>query len=242
MGSPALNDVVDDVRMFVRIDSIDGPGKILGRAGPCFTRPVPFSGAPAGLPGLVIAGSMEFDEDDLARLEAQGMLISTITHEMGHVLGFGTLWEHFGLLENPSFGEGRDPSADVHFTGPLAIAAFDRSGGASYRGAVVPLQSGGVLGQADSHWRESVFENELMTPFLSGGVEPFSVITIESMADLGYEVDPTAADNYRISSAGGQSVAADRGIVVDLGDDILRMPIHIMSRKGRLLRTIHPRR
>lgn len=238
-GSPALTDVVDDVRMFVRIDSIDGPGKILGKAGPCFARPVPFEGV--DLPGLVIAGTMEFDEDDLPRLEAQGILVSTITHEMGHVLGFGTLWENFELLANPSVGG--NPSADTHFTGPLARAAFESSGGRNYRGgAIVPLENGGDLGSADSHWRESVFENELMTPFLSAGLEPFSVVTIESMADLGYEVDPTAADNFRIGGAGDPGVAADRGTVVHLGDDILRMPIHVMSRKGRLLRTIHPRR
>ena len=239
-GSPALDNLVDDVRMFVRIDSIDGPGNILGRAGPCYARPVPFEGA-EGLPGLVIAGFMEFDEDDLPRLEAQGILVSTITHEMGHVLGFGIIWDSFGLIENPSVGG--NPSADTHFTGPLARAAFESAGGRNYRGgAIVPLENGGKQGSADSHWRESVFENELMTPFLSAGIEPFSRITIESMADLGYEVDPSVADNYRIGGAGSAAQGVARGPVVDLGDDILRMPIHVMSRKGRLVRTVYPRR
>lgn len=239
-GSPALNDVVDDVRMFVRIDSIDGPGKILARAGPCAARPVPFLGA-QHLPGLVIAGSMEFDEDDLPRLEAQGILVSTVTHEMGHVLGFGTLWDNFNLLANPSVGG--NPAADTHFTGPLAQGAFEAAGGQNYRrGAIVPVESGGERGSADSHWRESVFENELMTPFLSAGLEPFSRITIESMADLGYEVDPSVADSYRITGAGGAfGDATDRGPVVHLGDDILRLPIHVMSRKGRLIQIVYPK-
>ena len=33
-GRPAINDVIDDVRMYVRIDSIDGPGEILAMGGP----------------------------------------------------------------------------------------------------------------------------------------------------------------------------------------------------------------
>ncbi|MCY3548601.1 MAG: hypothetical protein OXH49_17130 [Gemmatimonadetes bacterium] len=235
-GTPAINDVVDDIRMFVRIDSIDGPGTILGRAGPCIARRVPFEAAP-DLPGPVVVGVMEFDEDDLPRLEAAGTLVSTITHEMGHVLGFGTMWEDYELIQNPSVGG--NPSADTHFTGPLARAAFESAGGRNYRGgASVPLENGGNRGSADSHWRESVFERELMTPFLSAGIEPFSAITIESMADIGYEVDPTVADRYRIT---GGAPAADQGPVVYLGDDILRMPISVVDRQGRVVRVLRPR-
>ena len=233
-GSPALNDVVDDVRMFVRIDSIDGPGGILGRAGPCFTRLVPFEGAP-DLPGLVIAGAMEFDEDDLNRLEALGTLSATITHEMAHVLGFGTLWENFDLVHNLALD---NPGADTYFSGPLAREAFDSRGGRSYRGGFkIPVENSGDRGSTDSHWRESVMGNELMTPFLAASLEPLSLVTIESMADLGYEVDPTVADNYRVSG----DVAPDAGPVVFLGDDILRMPIRVMGRDGRVLRVIPPR-
>lgn len=234
-GSPALNDVVDDVRMFVRIDSIDGPGGILGRAGPCFSRVVPFTGA-QHLPGLVIAGAMEFDEDDLNRLEALGILSATITHEMAHVLGFGTLWENFELVHNLAQD---NPGADTYFSGPLARVAFDNRGGRSYRGGVkIPVENSGNQGSTDSHWRESVMGNELMTPFLSANLEPLSLVTIESMADLGYEVDPRVADNYRVT--GG--VAPDQGPVVYLGDDILRMPIRVMGRDGRVLRVIPPLR
>ena len=35
---------------------------------------------------------MSFDTADLARMEADGSLTDVILHEMGHVLGFGTLW------------------------------------------------------------------------------------------------------------------------------------------------------
>ncbi len=239
-GSPVVDDVVDDVRMFVSIDSIDGPGNILARAGPCSYRITRFEGYP-DIPRSVIAGGMEFDEDDLPRLSAQGILVSTVTHEMGHVLGFGTMWDVFDLLENPS--RTGNPNADTHFTGPLARRAFESAGGRYYRGgAIVPVESGGAPGQADSHWRESVFENELMTPFLSAGIEPFSAVTIEAMADLGYSVDPSVADRYRISGAGAAGMAVTRGPVIDLSNDIADYPVMLIDQKGRLVRTVYPRR
>lgn len=238
--SPLTNDVIDDVRMFVRIDSIDGPGQILARAGPCFSRIVRFEGYPE-IPRSVIVGSMEFDEDDLNRLSAQGILVSTVLHEMGHVLGFGTMWDRFDLLENPSTGG--NPNADTHFTGPLATRAFERAGGRNYRGgAIVPVENGGERGSADSHWRESVLGNELMTPFLSAGIEPFSVITIEAMADLGFSVDPTVADNYRVSAAAAVRADLDPESVIDLSNDIADYPITFIDQKGRIVRTVYPRR
>ena len=39
---------------------------------------------------------MSFDTDDLSRMEQDGSLIDVIIHEMGHVLGIGTLWELTG--------------------------------------------------------------------------------------------------------------------------------------------------
>ena len=41
---------------------------------------------------------MSFDTADLASMEADGTLVDVITHEMGHVIGIGTIWEDKGLL------------------------------------------------------------------------------------------------------------------------------------------------
>jgi hypothetical protein len=55
---------------------------------------------------------MEFDIGDLNRMEADGSLLSVIIHEMGHVIGIGTLWNLKDLLlgagtSNPMFtGDG----------------------------------------------------------------------------------------------------------------------------------------
>ena len=41
---------------------------------------------------------MQFDSDDLAALAAAGDLLPVVLHEMGHVLGIGTIWERKELL------------------------------------------------------------------------------------------------------------------------------------------------
>lgn len=96
---PAFDDRIDDLVIFARFTHIDGPGGVLGQAGPCGFR----SGTL--MPAL---GAMEFDVDDLASIEGLGLLEATILHEMGHVLGFGILWDATGLLVNPA-----DPAAGI---------------------------------------------------------------------------------------------------------------------------------
>ena len=234
-GSPAIaaGETIDDTRIYVTIDSIDGAGGILGRAAPCFTRIARFATS-EDIPKEIIMGFIELDEDDVNRLEAQGGLISTVTHEFGHVLGVGTLWDDF--LRDPSVDG--NANADTHFDGPLTLAAFNAIGGRSYRGAKVPVQSGGERGSSDSHWRESVFGIELMTPYIELGPQPLSRITVESLADIGYEVNLTAADQYRVSGA----MAQTDGPVIFLGDDIARIPLRVFDQKGRLVKVVPPLR
>ena len=64
------------------------------------------AGAAALLPAK---GVMFFDTADLAEMEREGTLNDVITHEMGHVLGIGTIWRDKGLLA----GSGTERS-DVH--------------------------------------------------------------------------------------------------------------------------------
>ena len=132
------------------------------------------------LPAL---GSMRFDTDDLSSLEAQGLLDEVIKHEMGHVLGIGTLWGagQLGLTVDPTSVGG--PLMDTYFQGAAAIEAFDRIGGTTYNlGAKVPLENDFVtfpsLGSLNTHWREGVFTNELMTPSINNGANPVSIVSI----------------------------------------------------------------
>ena len=231
-GSPQVSDVVDDLRVFVTIDSIDGVGGILGSSSICSIRTYPFTGATAYLQPVL--GAMVLDEDDVARMEADGTLLSVVTHELAHVLGFSNVvWDLHDRLRNPSLPS--SPNADTHFEGPLAIPAFDAAGGVGYGRAKVPVQNGAESGSSDSHWRQSVFEDEMMTPFLTGNSQPMSLITIESLYDLGYETNPAEAESYTLSSAGMAGMALPRGPVVDLRNDIMQIPIRVfvLPWKGR---------
>jgi hypothetical protein len=58
----------------------------------------------------------------------------------------------------------------------------------------VPVEGTGGPGTADSHWRESVFANELMTGFIGGNNNPLSKVTSRSLLDLGYAIDDATAD------------------------------------------------
>ena len=231
-GSPAVSDVVDDIRVFVTIDSIDGAGGVVARSGPCWVRPYPLEGG-EGIWLQPSLAALILDEDDLAGIEEEELLEPFMTHEMAHALGFVPgLWDRHDRLRDPSLPN--SPDADPHFEGPRTIAAFDAAGGGGYEGAKVPLESGARAGISDSHWRASVFGDELMTPYLTGDSQPLSLITLESLYDLGYEIDPGKADSFSLSLGRKREMRPDRRRVFDLHNDVLAIPV-------RLLRT-DPRR
>lgn len=216
---PAINETVDDLVIYAVLQPIDGEFGILGQAGPCLVR---------SATGLTIVGRMQFDTADLPRLETNGTLDAVILHEMGHVLGFGSLWTNFGLLADAVGSGGTDP----HFLGADARTAFDQVGGAGYAGAKVPVANTGGPGSQDSHWRESVFAAELMTPVINGaGFNPLSRVTISSLADLGYATNPSGADAYTL----GTTVRAQLGGAEErLGSDILQVPVYAVDPGGAL--------
>jgi hypothetical protein len=233
---PAINEMVDDVVIYVELKFIDGPSGILGQAGPCTSRSSTLHTA---------VGVMVFDTTDLSKLEADGQLEDVILHEMGHVLGIGTQWDNRGFLQLPS-DTAPAPIVDTYFSGPLAIAAFDDMGGGTYVGNKVPAENDNTkfgLGSLNGHWRDSVFVTELMTPLLNGGVpNPLTVVTAASLADLSYVVNYGESDTYVLPSAPFASVApAGSGNDLLLVNDIWRGPIFVLSPTGRIERVIRPR-
>jgi Leishmanolysin/Bacterial Ig-like domain (group 2) len=221
--NPATSGPFDDVTIFVTIEPIDGVGSVLGQAGPCFIR----------VPGdLTVIGRMQFDEDDVEALEQEGSLPKVILHEMGHVLGFGTLWDGLGLLADASEPDPSPPLADTHFTGAQAIAAFDEAGGADYPDAKVPVMNVGGAGTVNSHWRDGVFDPELMTGFLDAGPAVLSAVTIASLADLGYTVDISQADPFTFNPS--LRVAGPRRGRL-LVNDIISDPIRRVDLNGRIV-------
>lgn len=181
---------IDDVLIVANVKALDGPGGLLGQAGWRLRR-----NAGEQLPAV---GCMEFDSDDVTLLAKAGQLQETITHEMGHVLGFGTLWKDKNLLSGggPENGCGATPS----FTGANAKSEYAALGGSGD----IPVEGsadGSGVGTCDSHWRETTFKTELMTGFLNDGVvNPISRMTIASMKDLGYVVNVAAGEVYSLNT------------------------------------------
>jgi hypothetical protein len=220
--NPETQGPFDDLIIFVTIEEIDGEDGILGQAGPCFVR----------VPGdLTVIGRMTFDEADMLALEADGSLQAVILHEMGHVLGFGTLWASAGLLEDPA--DTQNPgAADPHFTGAQAIIAFNAGGGTTYTGAKVPVMDVGGAGTINSHWRDQVFDAELMTGFLNNGVNPLSAITVRSLEDLGYKVSVAGADAFALNPT---FRIAGQGRGRQMINDIITEPIRRIDANGRVV-------
>jgi hypothetical protein len=189
----SFSEGIDDVIVFASVGAIDGPGSILAFSGPCGIR-----GTLGSANQQTFIGVMKFDSDDIDRMIAQGNLTDVIQHEMLHVVGIGTLWGVYGLIE----GAGTE---STRFTGSFGVGACIELGGALVCPNSVPLENLGGPGTADGHWRESVFRTELMTGFITtpfpgftGVLNPLSAMSIQSLADLGYVVNPAAADPYTI--------------------------------------------
>ena len=230
--------VVDDLLIYADVREIDGLGGIFAGAGPCQIRQ---EGA------LPVVGVMFFDIEDMVGLEEQEEgrhLDGTILHEMAHVMGFGSLWEYLGLLQDPVDPSQATGNEDPHFVGDSAIKAFNEIGGDEYTGGEpVPAENLGGAGVVNGHWREFVFRTELMTPFLNGGVpNPLSVVTLASFQDLGYEeVDVSLADEFALPTS-SPGVAGDLVRQIRMGGDILRIPLAVADRDGNIVRYVAPGR
>ena len=222
-GTPALNEAVDDVLILAAFHSVDGTGNVLAQAGPCLFRDANGDSRyqVGELPGV---GVMQFDADDLDFLVQNDLLGAVVLHEMGHVLGLGSLWSDMGLLADPSLPP--QNGSDPHFIGTAAVAAFEAAGGTDYLGARVPVENRGGPGTADVHWRESVMGHELMTGFIDLGPNPLSAISAASLADQGYEVDQANADPYSLGST--LRMGSSRRSV-PLPADVLRLPLRGMG-------------
>jgi hypothetical protein len=206
----ANNETIDDIIIEVALAPIDGPGNILGQAGPVYVRNVD---------NLPLSGVMFFDIDDLALLEEYDLFEDVIVHEMGHVLGIGSLWDfRRTLLKFNSKGA-------PYFGGKFANLFWNVEGGKHS----LPIEDLGGSGTALSHWKESILDNELMTGYINLGTNPLSRITSASVRDLGYQAVPTGEryDLPRNTPGVKNKKMNGKGIDIEKGEVILK-PIGVV--------------
>ena len=187
-GGPAgvITETIDDVVIYADVSDIDGPGKVLGRAGPCVTR---------STSRHTVVGLMQFDVADAQNLVNSGRFEAVVMHEMLHVVGVGSLWRAKNLLEG-------DVAVDPRFVGARGTEGCLTIGFATACGiGSVPVENTGGSGTAGSHWRESVFDAELMTGFAEAtAAMPLSALTVGSLEDFGYVTNPGAADPFTVAA------------------------------------------
>lgn len=183
---------IDDLLINASVTAIDGAYGVLGRAGP--------NGFRSGT-ALPYQGIMEFDSADLDYMANSGILGRVILHEMGHVLGIGTLWDWLGLVSG------------TNFVGSATTAVYSQLMGTSQSG--VPLETGGGAGTAGGHWSEAIFDNELMTGYIDANPNPLSALTIASLQDMGYTVNMLAAEAYTLPGSTLSSVLQSSQAISD---------------------------
>lgn len=221
-GFPDMEGTIDDIIIEVALAPIDGPGGILGQAGPRFVRTEDF---------LTLSGVMFFDVEDLDYLEELDLFEEVIVHEMGHVLGIGTLWNtaQYGFDRTLRAG----PDSNPYFTGKKANVFWNAEGGTNE----LPVENMGGPGTALGHWRESTLNNELMTGYLNLGENPLSRITAGSMKDLGYGAAsvgesydlPKGTAGVDVNDLESQGTTAESGGINIAKMEVLLQPIGFVN-------------
>lgn len=172
--------------------NIDGRGGILGQAGPD-------SIFKSGSWIYTGGGGMELDVADMMAM-SELQFISLVVHEMGHILGIGTLWKENGLVSS------------YKFIGTNAVAMFAKE--YDVVTDYVQIEEDGSLGTRGSHWDETgnrissstlrdrygrVLQYTVMTGWLEY-TNHLASFTGASMIDMGYNVGEFCANDSDCSN------------------------------------------
>jgi len=189
--------VVRDMLVIVLVEKLDGLNNIYAQGGVCAVDAV-------GNPRM---GIIRIDADDLPMLQAMDDLSVLLTHELGHCLGLGTLWDARKLMSP-------EPIRPIVYEGKQGNLGHQEVGG---DGENALVEDEGGPGTARVHWKESVYGEELMTSTHSSSAV-VSVMTIRALIDLGYQVDLSQADHFEVPLR--SSTRQRRGRVLKYANDV----------------------
>jgi hypothetical protein len=196
-----------EMYIYVDLSYIDGPGKVLGQAGPC-----QYDSQVKPMPRV---GIIQLDSADVDVYVGNGLINTIVLHEMGHILGIGTSWEmaQYKLIDSKT-------TYPIFYNGPGGIQGQKDVGGLGH--PIVEDQGG--PGTARGHWRDATYNDELMTGYINQGANPLSLLTAESLRDLMYTVDTSKADPYVIPSA-GRRLRDPNEVHVHMSDCLWKGPV-----------------
>ncbi|NJR50120.1 MAG: hypothetical protein HC780_11670 [Leptolyngbyaceae cyanobacterium CSU_1_3] len=153
-------------------------------------------------PNLVISGGIStINLRRLAEFNANpGYLRDIMVHELGHILGLGTLWEpvRFANSGGTIFEVGKtliDRTTTTYRANTYAGWVYGELL-KTFTQMAIPIEA-----QIFAHWDEGRFDTELMTPFAEtpGVSVPTSQLTLAALRDLGWNVNMGAAQAYALS-------------------------------------------
>ena len=214
-GGPVFGGVLDDLRVYVH----DGHRPL---AGPRRIR------ADGGLPADACVWLPVTDPG--AALNAGGVARTRAMRQLGHALGFGTLW---GALLHREGSNGV-----LGFAGPLAVRELNA--GLGIGGDSVPVAASGA------HWNDAwavrragpdVRADVMAAPGAAGfyAVEILiSRVTVQSLADLGYRVDLGGADPFPVA-APAEPQPDGGGTPASRSEDIRTGPVETVDRTGEIV-------
>jgi len=149
---------------------------------------------------------MGFNTIHMDQMIEENILTNVIAHEIGHVLGLGTMWQDQipddQYVDGPwnQYGAGDLVENQFEYVGPNALEAYSEFTGRDE--TFVPLENGSSApgdGSVGSHWSESDLGSELMTPIADGDLH-FSEITKGALSDLGYETTGITSLEVKLTS------------------------------------------
>eukprot|EP00904_Undaria_pinnatifida_P014023 jgi/Undpi1/9751/HiC_scaffold_27.g12207.m1 len=190
------------------LEEIDGEYGTLGSAGP--------TSIWTACPTISAVGVMRFDIADIAWMETEGLFEGVIQHEMGHVIGIGTLWGDCSTCRT---------DGDSNWKCPAAVAVYNDLLGDPAGSDADIIELDGGSGTACGHFDESIFEDELMTGYVNRDGMPLSKMTAALLDDTNYIVDPSMVDAYTLPSRRENSIvtepAPDAFVLGDIAVDTM---------------------
>lgn len=135
--------IIDDMHICGKDVIMDGVSGILGSASVQYIRVSD---------GTVISGNMEFDTEDVQDMINRGTWEAVIGHEIGHILGLGSLWGQNNLVVP-------DGSGGFSYIGPNAINVWKNVWQCA--SDAPPVETDGGTGTAGAHWDEQCMVNEV---------------------------------------------------------------------------------